>query len=128
MVNTDLPAPAQFSGIRKSRKHSIYSHFSKGEKLRRLLENQNDKRLLAEDALTKLYLGQKKFGDLITADYKVFNEGCDSRDDHRYAVVVQELSTQCYSQDKMKGGGQTMECYCYVGSVQDDLENRSKCQ
>ena len=36
----------------------------------------------------------EKFGDLITADHKVLNEGCESRDNHRYAVVVQDLGTQ----------------------------------
>ena len=34
------------------------------------------------------------FGDLITADHKVPSEGCESRNDHRYAVVVQDLATQ----------------------------------
>ena len=35
-----------------------------------------------------------KFGDLITADHKVLSEGCESRNDHRYAIVVQDLATQ----------------------------------
>ena len=35
-----------------------------------------------------------KFGDLITADHKVLNEGGESRNNHRYAVVVQDLATQ----------------------------------
>ena len=34
------------------------------------------------------------FGDLITADHKVLSEGCESRHNHRYAVVVQDLATQ----------------------------------
>ena len=33
-------------------------------------------------------------GDLITADHKVINEGCESRDNHWYAVVVQDLATR----------------------------------
>ena len=37
---------------------------------------------------------RKSFGDLITADQQVLNEGCESRDNHRYAVVVQDLVTQ----------------------------------
>ena len=36
----------------------------------------------------------EKFGDLITADHKVLNEGCESRNNHRYSVVVQDLATQ----------------------------------
>ena len=36
----------------------------------------------------------ENFGDLITADHKVLSEGCESRNNHRYAVVVQNLATQ----------------------------------
>ena len=31
---------------------------------------------------------------MITADHKVLGEGCESRNNHRYAVVVQDLATQ----------------------------------
>ena len=34
------------------------------------------------------------FGDLVTADHKVLSEGRESRNNHRYAVVVQDLTTQ----------------------------------
>ena len=34
------------------------------------------------------------FGDSVTADHKVLSEGCESRNNHRYAIVVQDLSTQ----------------------------------
>ena len=34
------------------------------------------------------------FGDLITADHKVLSDNCESRNNHRYAVVVQELATR----------------------------------
>ena len=34
------------------------------------------------------------FGDLITADHKVLSEECESRNNHRYAVVVQDLAKQ----------------------------------
>ena len=33
-------------------------------------------------------------GDLITADNKVLSEDCEPRNNHRYAVVVQDLATQ----------------------------------
>ena len=33
------------------------------------------------------------FGDLITADHKVLSDNCESRNNHRYAVVVQDLAT-----------------------------------
>ena len=48
----------------------------------------------AEDAMAEPYLVQKKFGDLITADHKVLSENCESRNNHRYAIVVQDLATQ----------------------------------
>ena len=34
------------------------------------------------------------FGDLITADHKVLSDNCESRNNHRYAVVVQDEATQ----------------------------------
>ena len=34
------------------------------------------------------------FGDLITADHKVLSDNCESRNNHRYAVVVQDLAPQ----------------------------------
>ena len=39
-------------------------------------------------------LRAEKFGGLITADHKVLSEGCESRNNHRYAIVVQDLATQ----------------------------------
>ena len=34
------------------------------------------------------------FGDLLTADHKVQSDNCESRNNHRYAVVVQDLANQ----------------------------------
>ena len=36
----------------------------------------------------------EKFGDLITADHIVLSENCKSRNNHRCAIVVQDLATQ----------------------------------
>ena len=36
----------------------------------------------------------ERFGDLITGDHKVLSEGSESRNNHRYAVVIQDLATQ----------------------------------
>ena len=36
----------------------------------------------------------ENFGDLLTADHKVLIEDCESRNNHRYAIVVQDLATQ----------------------------------
>ena len=42
----------------------------------------------------RVVLLAEKFGDLITADHKVLSESCESRNNHRYAVVVQDLTSQ----------------------------------
>ena len=36
----------------------------------------------------------EKSGDFITADHKILSEDCESRNNHPFAVVVQELATQ----------------------------------
>ena len=39
-------------------------------------------------------LHAEKFCDLIIEDHKVLSDNCESRNNHRYAVVVQDLATQ----------------------------------
>ena len=36
----------------------------------------------------------ENFGDLISADHEVLSESCESRNNYRYAIVVQDLATQ----------------------------------
>ena len=48
----------------------------------------------AKDAMAKPFFVLKNFGDLITADHNVLSDNCESRNNHRYAVVVQDLATQ----------------------------------
>ena len=50
--------------------------------------------LLAEDAQVQSCLFRKFLVIVRTGDHKVPSEGCESRNNHRYAVVVQELTTQ----------------------------------
>ena len=74
----------------KSRKHSISTHFPKDRDCDVCLRTKITRapcRRRTGDAL----LRAEKFGDLITADHKVLNEGCDSFDNHEFAVVVQDL-------------------------------------
>ena len=98
LEDTEVLAPAHMSHDSDSERPtqvalgncSVYTLFPKRPGLRSMLANQDDKGLLAEDALPKQYLEQKSWG----ADDKVLNEGCESRNNHRYAVVVQDLATQ----------------------------------
>ena len=88
---TDLEFPVQVAI--KSRKHSIYTHFPKDRNCDVCLRTKVTRspcRSRTGEALPRA----EKFGDLITEDHKVLNEGCESRDHHWYAVVVQDLATQ----------------------------------
>ena len=108
LKDTELHAPAShFSGLRfgpsydvqrkwyQNQRCKVFStHFPKDPKLRSLLANQNDEGSLQKDTLAKQCLEQKSFGDLMTADHKVLNEEGESRNNHQYAVVVQDPATQ----------------------------------
>ena len=76
-----------------SRKHGIYTHFPKdrncGVSLRTKMTRGPCRRRTGEAVLRA-----EKFGDLMTADHKVLNKDGESRNNHQYAVVVQDLATQ----------------------------------
>ena len=88
---TDLELPVEVAI--KSRKHNIFTHFPKERNCEVCLRTKITRapcRTRTGEAIPRV----EKFGDLITADHKVLNEGRESRDNHRYAVVVQALATQ----------------------------------
>ena len=110
LVDTDLPASAHVSqesdlehpakGATKSRKHSIYTHFPKDRKCDVCLEPKNDKGSL-----------QKTHWRSSTSCRKVWwldngrsqsPQWGESRDNHRYAVVVQDLATSWILSEKRK--------------------------
>ena len=66
-----------------------YFSLPEGPKLRHL--HEDNKGPFAENALATDIPRAEIFGDLITADHKVLSEGCESRNNHRYAVVVQDF-------------------------------------
>ena len=74
-------------------KHSVYTHFPKDrncEIYKRTKITRAPCRRRNGEAVPRA----EKFGDLITADHKVLSDNCESRNNHRYAVVVQDLATQ----------------------------------
>ena len=74
-------------------KHSVYTHFHKDrncEICKRTKITRDPCRRRNGEAVPRA----EKKGDLITADHKVLSDNCESRDNHRYAVVVQDLATQ----------------------------------
>ena len=68
-------------------KHSIYTHFPKGPKLWSMLADQNDKGALHKTHWRSIY-------STTTTNHKFPNDEYESRKNHRYAVVVQDLTTQ----------------------------------
>ena len=74
-------------------KHSVYTHFPKDrncEICKRTRITRAPRRRRIGEAVPRA----ANFGDLITADHKVLSDNCESRNNHRYAVVVQDLATQ----------------------------------
>ena len=74
-------------------KHSVYTHFPKDrncEICQRTIITRAPCRRRNGGAV----LLAENFGDLMTPDHKVLSESCESRNNHRYAVAVQDLATQ----------------------------------
>ena len=74
-------------------KHNVHTHF---------LEDRNCE-ICKQTKITRAPCRRRNgeavpraaiFGDLVTADHKVLSDNCESRNNHRYAVVVQDLATQ----------------------------------
>ena len=74
-------------------KHSVYTHFPQDrncEICNRTKITRASCRRRNGEAVPRAV----NFGDLIPADHKVLSDNCESRNNHRYAVVVQDLATQ----------------------------------
>ena len=74
-------------------KHNVHTHFPKDrscEICKRTTITRAPCRRRNGEAVPRAV----NFGDLITADHKVLSDNCESRNNHRYAVVVQDLATQ----------------------------------
>ena len=74
-------------------KHSVYTHVPK-ERNCEICQRTKITRAPCRRRNGGAVPRAEKFGDLITEDHKVLSENCESRNNHRYAVVVQDLTTQ----------------------------------
>ena len=74
-------------------KHSVYTRFSKDRNCE-ICKRTKITRAPCRRRNGEAVLRAENFGDLITADHKVLSDNCESRNNHRYAVVVQDLATQ----------------------------------
>ena len=76
-----------------SGKRSVYKHFPKDPNCDICLKTKITRASCRRRAGTVVPKAEN-VGDLITADHKILSEGSESRTNHRYAVVVQDLATQ----------------------------------
>ena len=74
-------------------KHSAYTHFPKDRNCE-ICQRTKITRAPCRRRNGGAVPSAENFGDLITADHKVLSEGCEYRNNHRYAEVVQDLATQ----------------------------------
>ena len=84
------PTPARSADLGK---HSIYTHFPKDRNCE-ICQRTKITRAPCRRCIGGAVPSAEKFGDFITADHKVLSEGCEFRNNHRYAIVVQEMATQ----------------------------------
>ena len=73
-------------------KHNIFSHFPKDWNCDICLRTKIT-RASCRRCTGTVVPRAENFGDPITADHKVLSEGCESRNNHRSVVGVQDLAT-----------------------------------
>ena len=74
-------------------KHNVHTHFPKDRNCEICKRNKIIRapcRRRNGEAVPRAEI----FSDLITADHKVLSDNCESRNNHRYAVAVQDLATK----------------------------------
>ena len=74
-------------------KDSVYTHFPKDRNCE-ICKRTKITRAPCRRRNVEAVPRAANFGDLITADHKVLSDNSESRNNHRYAVVVQDLATQ----------------------------------
>ena len=84
------PAPVRSVDLGK---HSVFTHFPKDRNCE-MCQRTKITRASFGRRIGRVVLRAENLGDLITANHKVFNENCESRNNHRHAIVVQDLATQ----------------------------------
>ena len=84
------PTPARSADLGK---HSVETHFSK-ERNCGICQRTKITRAPCRRRMGGVVPRAENFGDLITADHKILSEEGESRNNHRYAVVVHDLAIQ----------------------------------
>ena len=74
-------------------KHNVHTHFPKDQNCE-ICKRTKITRAPCRRRKGEAVPRADNCGDLITADHKVLSDNCESRNNHRYAVVVQDLATE----------------------------------
>ena len=74
-------------------KHSVNTHFTEDRNCE-ICQRTKITRVPCRGRIGGAVPRAENFGDLITADHKVLSENFESRNNHRYAIVVQDLAKQ----------------------------------
>ena len=73
--------------------HSIYTHFPTDRNYK-ICQKTRITWSLRRKRINGVVPRADKIGDLTEADHKILRGGCESRNNHRYAIVVQDLASQ----------------------------------
>ena len=93
MSSHELPMEPRAKVEPGSGKHGVYTPFPKDQNCDICLRTKKTRASYRRRAGTVVPRAEH-FGDLITADHKILSEESESRNNHRHAVVVQDLATQ----------------------------------
>ena len=74
-------------------KHSVHTHFPKDRNCK-ICQRTKITRAPFRRRNGEAVPRAANFGELLKADHKVLSDNCESRNNHRYAVVVQDLATE----------------------------------
>ena len=89
----ELPMESRAKVEPGSGKHGVFTHFPNDPNCDICLKTKITMASCRRRAGTVVPKAEN-FGDLTTADLKILSEGSESRNSHRYAVVVEDLATQ----------------------------------
>ena len=102
-VVTDEKVTLKILMDEKSWKTWIFTHFPKDRNCE-ICQRTKITRAPCRRRIGRAVPRSEKFGDLITADHKVLSESCESRNNHRYAIVVHPMDPVVSVQNKNFSG------------------------
>ena len=109
----ELPMEKRAKVVPGSAKHSIFSHFPKDRNCDICLRTKITRASCRRRTGTVVPRAEH-FGDLLTADHKVLSDCCESRHNHRYAVVVSDGKTLSERRFRVPFNGPVIPCGAIV--------------